>query len=140
MDQGLLRAGGRRIGGEIFYPSTLEVFMKRFATLFVALGLATAGSTVLAEEAKDQVSKQVAKPQPMQMTDAQLDNVAGGALVFVGPDLIDLDVTVRDVAQGIQVAVPVTAAVGNVGVLTGPQLADVMAAQRGVSGTVGRIR
>ncbi len=43
--------------------------MKRFATLFVALGLATAGSTVLAEEAKDQVSEQNAKPQPMQMTE-----------------------------------------------------------------------
>ena len=113
--------------------------MKRFATLFVAASLAAAGTAALADQAKDQLNKQAVKPQPVRMTDAQMDNVAGGALVFVGPDLIDLDVTVRDVAQGVQVAVPVTAAIGNIGVLSGPQLADVMAAQRGVSGgTFGR--
>ena len=111
--------------------------MKRFATLIAAVSLATAGTAALADQSKDQLNKQTVKPQPVKMTDAQLDNVAGGALVFIGPDLIDVDV--RNVAQGVQVAVPVTAAIGNVGVLSGPQLADVMASQRGVSGgTFGR--
>jgi hypothetical protein len=111
--------------------------MNRFATIFVAFGLATAGSTALAEQAKDPVSKQNPKPQPVQMTEAQMDNVAGGALVADG-NLIA--VQLQDVAShnNVQVAVPVTAAVGNVGVLSGPQVADVMAAQRG--GQFGLVR
>ena len=43
--------------------------MNRFACICVAFGLATAGSTALA-----------AKPEPTLMTDAQMDNVAAGAL------------------------------------------------------------
>ena len=103
--------------------------MKRFATVFVALGLATAGSTALAEQAQ-----QAPKPQPVKMTAAQMDNVAGGALVASG-DLIA--VQLQDVAShnNVQVAVPVTAAVGAaVGVLSGPQVAGAMATQRGSLG------
>jgi hypothetical protein len=45
--------------------------MNRFACIFVALGLAAAGSTALAAE-------------PAMMTDAQMDNVtAGGGLIDV---------------------------------------------------------
>jgi hypothetical protein len=105
--------------------------MNRFATLFVAIGLASAGSTALAEAAKDQASKP--KLQPVQMTDAQLDSVAGGALVADG-NLIA--VQVNDVAShnNVQVAVPVTAAVGAaVGVLSGPQVAAAQAIQRGTT-------
>ena len=69
--------------------------MKRFATVFVALGLATAGSTALAEQ-------ESAKPQPVQMSDAQLDNVAAGALI-VTPGLVD--VVVNDVTIEIPVRV-----------------------------------
>ena len=108
--------------------------MKRFATLFLAFGLASAASAAVAEQAKDQVSKQTLKPQPVQMTEAQLDNVAGGALVAAG-NLIA--VQLRDVADvnNVQVAVPVTAAVGAaVGVLSGPQVAAAQAVQRGVFG------
>jgi hypothetical protein len=46
--------------------------MNRFACVFVAFGLAAAGSTALAA--------QPAKPQPAVMTDAQMDNVTAGAL------------------------------------------------------------
>src|SRR5688572_4217709 len=97
--------------------------MKRFATLFVALGLATAGSTALAEQAKDQLSQQKAKPQPVQMTDAQLDAVAGGVLVVVNDtvDIGNVTVPVRVLNNSvndnqINVQVPVGAGVG-VGVL-----------------------
>jgi hypothetical protein len=79
--------------------------MKRFATLFVALGLATAGSTVLAEEVKDQVSKQDAKPQPVQMTDVQMDQVAAGQ------SLIEVDLRNIEILNNpdVQVFVPVNA-------------------------------
>jgi hypothetical protein len=79
--------------------------MKRFATLFVAIGLATAGSTVIAEEAKDQVSKQDAKPQPVQMTEKQLDDVAAGLVNVFLVDVVDIE------RNNVQVAVPVNAAV-----------------------------
>jgi hypothetical protein len=46
--------------------------VNRIASIFVAFGLAAAGSTALAAEP--------AKPQPMMMTDAQMDNVSAGAL------------------------------------------------------------
>jgi hypothetical protein len=107
--------------------------MNRFATLFVAFGLASAGSTALAEASKDQASRQTPRPQPVQMSEAQLDSVAGGALVAAG-DLIA--VQVNDVAShnNVQVAVPVTAAVGAaVGVLSGPQVAAAQAIQRGTT-------
>src|SRR5437660_52156 len=45
--------------------------MNRFACRFVALGLAAAGSTAFAAEP--------AKPQPVMMTDAQMDDVTAGA-------------------------------------------------------------
>ena len=86
--------------------------MNRFATIFVALGLATAGSTALAEQAKDQLSQQKAKPQPVKMTEQQLDNVAGGQLI--GPVIVFDVVDVRnvDVLRNANVAVPVAAQVG----------------------------
>jgi hypothetical protein len=46
--------------------------MNRFACIFVAFGLAAAGSSALAA--------QPAKAQPAVMTDAQMDNVTAGAL------------------------------------------------------------
>ena len=45
---------------------------KRFASVFVALGLAAAASTGFAAE-----------PEPVMMSEAQMDNVAGGGLVDV---------------------------------------------------------
>ena len=47
--------------------------MNRIACIFVALGLAAAGSTALAAEP--------AKPQPAMMTEAQMDTVTGGGLI-----------------------------------------------------------
>jgi hypothetical protein len=108
--------------------------MKRVASIFVAVGLATAGSTALANQSKDQASQQADKPKPVLMTEAQMDNVAGGALVADG-NLIA--VQLQDVAShnNVMVQVPVTAAVGAaVGVLSGPQVANAMAAQRGAFG------
>jgi hypothetical protein len=49
--------------------------MNRFACIFVALGLAAAGSTALAADP--------AKAQPVMMTEAQMDEVTGGGLVDV---------------------------------------------------------
>jgi hypothetical protein len=46
--------------------------MNRFAGIFVAFGLAAAGSAALAAPP--------AKPQPAQMTEAEMDNVTAGAL------------------------------------------------------------
>src|SRR5918999_2014819 len=46
--------------------------MNRIACIFVAFGLAAAGSTTLAAEP--------AKPSPALMSDAQMDNVTAGAL------------------------------------------------------------
>jgi hypothetical protein len=97
--------------------------MKRLA-LFVAFGLATAGSTALAEQADRQIQAQNPKPQPVKMTDAQMDNVAGGQAL--------IDVDIRQVANNIQVQVPVNA---NVGVLSGPQLATQFAR----AGLLGRV-
>jgi len=115
MDQPLLWGRGRRAtGGEIYFPLTLEIFMKRFATLFVALGLATAGSTVIADQAKDQLNKQKAKPQPVQMTDAQMDNVTGGLVNVVVIDAVDVnrnDVQVQ-VSAAAQAAVAILGAAG----------------------------
>ena len=97
--------------------------MKRFATVFFAFGLATAGSAALAEESKEAASLQHASMQPVQMTDAQLDNVAAGALI-VTPGLIDVvvnDVTVlenvdvralNNSLNNVTVQVPVQASIG----------------------------
>jgi len=46
--------------------------MNRVACIFLAFGLAAAGSTALA-----------AKPPPAQMTEAQMDEVTGGGVVDV---------------------------------------------------------
>jgi hypothetical protein len=48
--------------------------MIRSACIVVALGLAAAGSTALAAPAK---------PEPVMMTDAQMDNVTAGDLTIV---------------------------------------------------------
>ena len=48
--------------------------MNRFTCIFVALGLAAAGSTALAAPAKS---------GPVMMTDAQMDNVAAGDLTII---------------------------------------------------------
>jgi len=52
--------------------------MTRFACIFVALGLTAATSTALA-----------AKSQPVEMTDAQLDDVAAGELIVVFQDSLN---------------------------------------------------
>jgi hypothetical protein len=96
--------------------------MKRFAAVIAAVGLATAGSPALAEQGKDQVN-----PQPVQMSDAQLDTVAAGqiqiseGLVTVTVGDVTVDVPVRVLNNSVNnntVQVPVQAAVGAaVGVL-----------------------
>ena len=101
--------------------------MNRFASVFVALGLATAGSTALAEQAKDQAGHQAAKPQPVQMSDAQLDNVAAGQIsiteglvaVQVGDVTVLQDVRIlNNSVNGLTVQIPVAATVSAaVGVL-----------------------
>lgn len=100
--------------------------MKRFATLCVACGFATAGSTALAVQPQDP-SDQQPKPQPVQMSDAQLDNVAAGQLIVTGGliDVVVNDVTVEVPVRVLNnsvndntVQVPVAANVGAaVGVL-----------------------
>jgi hypothetical protein len=47
--------------------------MNRFASIFVAFGLAAAGSTALA-----------AQPPPVLMTDAEMDNVTAGSDLTAG--------------------------------------------------------
>ena len=49
--------------------------MNRVACIFIACGVAAAGSTALAAEP--------AKPQPALMTDAQMDNVTAGGVLDV---------------------------------------------------------
>ena len=67
--------------------------MNRVACTFVAFGLAAAGSTALPAER--------AKPPPVLMTDAQMDNVTAGSVVdvLVANSLnawnIDLDLKVQ---------------------------------------------
>ena len=84
--------------------------MNRFACMFIALGLATAGSTAFAS-------------QPALMTDAQMDNVAGGGLidVMIANNLnnlsVDIDATVTALVNAnVLVNAPVNV---NVNVLTG---------------------
>jgi len=86
--------------------------MNRFACIFVALGLATAGSTALAAES-----------QPMMMTDAQMDEVTGGGLidVIIANNLnnlkVDINATVTALVNAnVLVNAPVNV---NVNVLTG---------------------
>ena len=66
--------------------------MIRSACIVVALGLAAAGSTALAAPAK---------PAPVMMTDAQLDNVTAGDLIIVFQDsLNNLTINVGRVNNG----------------------------------------
>lgn len=71
--------------------------MKRFTNVVVVLGFALASSTALADRPQ-------AKPQPVQMTDAQLDTVAAGQVIDIGSGLIDVtvgDITVQDIPVNI---------------------------------------
>ena len=89
--------------------------MNRFACIFVALGLVAAGSTALAAEP--------AKPQPVMMTEAQMDNVTGGGLVdvMIQDNLNNLSVDINaTVTALVNANVLVNAPVNvNVNVLTG---------------------
>ena len=67
--------------------------MKRITTAVAVLGFALAGSPALAEQAK---------PQPVQMTDAQLETVAAGQ-IQISEGLVN--VTVGDVTVDIPVRV-----------------------------------
>jgi hypothetical protein len=96
-------------------PIPRSFLMNRFASIFVAFGLATAGSTALAEQAKDQ-DQLSAKPQPVQMTDAQMDEVAAG-LIFVTVPVNVSDNTVQ-VAIPVQAGVAASAAVAVLGIAT----------------------
>ena len=89
--------------------------MKRFTHVFAALGFALAGSPAFADQAK---------PQPVQMTDAQLDAVAAGQ-IQVSEGLVNVtvgDITVQDIPvriltnsiNGNTVQVPVAANVNAV--------------------------
>lgn len=89
--------------------------MKRFASVVVVLGFALAGSPALADQAK---------PQPVQMNDAQLDAVAAGQ-VQITDGLVNVtvgDITVQDIPvriltnsiNGNTVQVPVAANVNAV--------------------------
>ena len=78
----------------------------RKASLVVVLGLAVSGLSYAAPEVAE-VKGQA--NGPVQMTDAQMDNVVGGALInAVLVDVVDV--------RNVQVAVPVNAAVA-VGIL-----------------------
>jgi hypothetical protein len=89
--------------------------MNRIACIFVAFGLAAAGSTALAAEP--------ARAQPTMMTDAQMDNVAGGGLidVMIANNLNNLSVDINaTVTALVNANVLVNAPVNvNVNVLTG---------------------
>jgi hypothetical protein len=68
--------------------------MKRFTSFLIALGLALAGSSALAK--------------PTQMTEAQMDKVAGGLITVVAIDVVD----VQNVANNLSVDVAIPANVG----------------------------
>ena len=74
--------------------------MNRIACIFVALGLAAAGSTALAAE-------------PVMMTEAQMDNVTGGGLI----DAIIMD-NLNNL--GVDINAAVTAAVNTNVLLNAP--------------------
>jgi hypothetical protein len=87
--------------------------MNRFACIFVALGLAAAGSTALAA--------QPAKPQAALMTDAQMDNVTAGLIdVFVVNTLNDWSINL-DLKVQANVAANVNAGVTLVGTASAVQ-------------------
>ncbi len=78
--------------------------MKRFATFSLVAGLATATSSALAAQTEPQVSLQDPKPQPVMMTETQMDNVAAGLITITVVDAVDV--------EDVVVAIPVQAAVG----------------------------
>ena len=85
--------------------------MNRFASIFVAFGLAAAGSTALA-----------AKPQPALMSEAEMDNVTAGLLTVLIQDSLnnwDLDIALKLQAN---VAANVNAGVALVGSASAEQL------------------
>ena len=89
--------------------------MNRFACIFIALGLAAAGSTALAAPS--------ATSQPVMMTEAQMDNVTGGGLIDVliqdnfNNLSVDINATVTALVNAnVLVNAPVNV---NVNVLTG---------------------
>jgi hypothetical protein len=82
--------------------------MNRLASFIVAFSLAAAGSSALANQVNDRASKQAAKPKPAQMTEAQMDKVAGGQGSLIEVTLVD----VVDVNNNqVQVFIPVNASV-----------------------------
>ena len=96
--------------------------MKRAVTFSLALGLAAAGSSALAEQRDQQARKHEANGQPVQMTDAQLDNVAAGQMVQIGEGLVTVqvgdvtvDIPVRILNNSVnnnQVQIPIAAGIG----------------------------
>lgn len=96
--------------------------MKRAVTFSLVLGLATAGSSALAGQRDQQVPQHDANLQPVQMTDAQLDNVAAGQMVQVGEGLVTVqvgdvtvDVPVRILNNSVnnnQIQIPIAAGIG----------------------------
>ena len=75
--------------------------MKKASTLAVALGLALSGAAYAGQE-----TPQAKASGPVQMTDAQMDNVVAGALLnLLVIDAVDIN------NNTVQVAVPVNAAV-----------------------------
>ena len=84
--------------------------MNRFACILAALTLAGAGSTALA-----------AKPEPVTMTEAQMDNVTGGGLidVIIMDNLNNLQVNVNATVNAIVNATVYAPVNVNVNVLTG---------------------
>jgi hypothetical protein len=85
--------------------------MNRFACIFVAFGLAAAGSTALA-----------AQPGPALMTDAQMDNVTAGLVdVFVVNTLNDWSINLELKLQT-NVAANVNAGVSLVGMASATQM------------------
>ena len=88
--------------------------MNRFASVFLAFGLAAAASTALAAPPP--------KPKPAMMTDAEMDNVTAGLLTVVVTDTLNnwnLDIAIKLQAN---VAANVNAAVSLVGAASAEQL------------------
>jgi len=85
--------------------------MIRPACIVVALGLATAGSTALAA---------TAKPEPMMMTDAQMDDVTAGDLTVIIANSFN-DWNVNNLTFTVNVIANVNTAIANGGDATAGQ-------------------
>lgn len=95
--------------------------MKRVVTFSLVLGLATVSSSVLAEQRDQRPRNHQAGPQPVQMSDAQLDSVAAGQIsiteglvaVEVGDVTVLQDVRIlNNSVNDLTVQIPVAATVG----------------------------